>query len=45
MSLYGRGVARRLKGDARGADSDMQAATATKDDIAQAFEKFGTGGL
>ena len=41
FSLYGRGVAKRLQGDATGADADIAAAEQTSPDIAEDFERYG----
>jgi tetratricopeptide (TPR) repeat protein len=40
-ALFGRGVARRLKGDARGGDADIAAATSIKADIAGHMARLG----
>jgi tetratricopeptide (TPR) repeat protein len=40
-SLYGRGVARRKKGDVAGGDADIAAAKASKGDIADLFAQWG----
>lgn len=40
-SLYGRGVARRKKGDVAGGDADIAAAKAAKGDIADLFAQWG----
>jgi tetratricopeptide (TPR) repeat protein len=39
--LYGRGVARRRKGDTAGGDADIAAAKAAKADIADLFAQWG----
>jgi Flp pilus assembly protein TadD len=40
-SLYGRGMARQLKGDKAGADADIAAAKQISPDIAKEFERDG----
>ena len=40
-SLYGRGIAKRKKGDESGAESDMAAARAIKADISEEFRHYG----
>jgi tetratricopeptide (TPR) repeat protein len=40
-SLYGRGVARRKKGDVAGGDADIAAAKALNGDVADLFAKWG----
>jgi tetratricopeptide (TPR) repeat protein len=40
-SLYGRGLAKRAKGDAAGSAADIAAAKAAKADIAETFARFG----
>ena len=40
-ALYGRGVARRKKGDVAGGDADIAAAKASKGDIADLFAQWG----
>ena len=40
-ALFGRGVARRIKGDARGSDRDMAAAASIKPDIAEHMARLG----
>ncbi len=40
-ALFGRGVARRMKGDARGGDGDVAAATSIKPDIAEHMSRLG----
>jgi tetratricopeptide (TPR) repeat protein len=40
-TLYGRGLAKRGKGDATGAAADIAAAKAVKPDIAEVFARFG----
>jgi tetratricopeptide (TPR) repeat protein len=40
-SLYGRGVARRKKGDVAGGDADIAAAKAMKGDVADLYAKWG----
>ena len=41
FSLYGRGIAKRLRGDAAGANGDIAAAKQISPDIAEEFELFG----
>ena len=41
FSLYGRGLAKRRKGDVAGGEADMRAAKALKPDIAEKFEEMG----
>jgi tetratricopeptide (TPR) repeat protein len=40
-SLYGRGLAKRKRGDAAGGDADIAAARSAKADIAETFARFG----
>ena len=40
-ALFGRGMARRMKGDARGGDGDVAAATSIKPDIAEHMARLG----
>ena len=40
-SLYGRGMAKRKKGDTAGSQADLAAAKALRADIAEEFAKFG----
>jgi Flp pilus assembly protein TadD len=40
-SLYGRGMAKWLKGDKAGADADIAAAKQISHDIAEDFERYG----
>jgi len=40
-ALFGRGVARRMKGDARGGDADIAAATSIKPDIVEHMSRLG----
>ena len=41
FALYGRGIAKRRKGDTEGAEADMTAAKALEFDIAESYEKYG----
>lgn len=41
FALYGRGIAKRLKGDAAGAEADIAAAKALESDIADTYTKYG----
>jgi tetratricopeptide (TPR) repeat protein len=40
-SLYGRGLAKRKKGDATGGQADVAAAKALRPDVAEEFAKYG----
>jgi len=40
-ALYGRGIAKRRKGDASGGKADIEAARAVKADIAEVFDRYG----
>jgi tetratricopeptide (TPR) repeat protein len=40
-ALYGRGIAKRLRGDKAGADADIAAAEQISPDIAEDFERYG----
>jgi tetratricopeptide (TPR) repeat protein len=40
-ALFGRGLARRMKGDVRGGDGDIAAATSIKPDIAEHMSRLG----
>jgi tetratricopeptide (TPR) repeat protein len=40
-SLYGRGLAKRKKGDAAGGEADVAAAKALRPDVAEEFAKYG----
>jgi tetratricopeptide (TPR) repeat protein len=40
-SLFGRGIAKRRKGDAAGGDADVAAAKALKPDIVEEYSKYG----
>jgi tetratricopeptide (TPR) repeat protein len=44
VSLYGRGVARRAKGDVAGGDADITKATRDEPDIANIMRRLGVGG-
>ena len=44
FSLYGRGTAKRWKGDATGADADIAAAEHIRPGIAADFERYGLSG-
>ena len=44
FSLYGRGTAKRWKGDATGADADIAAAEQIRAGIAADFERYGLSG-
>jgi hypothetical protein len=41
MSLYGRGIAKRLKGDATGSDGDLEAALAIQPSVADEMAIYG----
>jgi len=41
FSLYGRGIAKGLKGDRAGADADIAAAKQISPDVATDFERYG----
>jgi tetratricopeptide (TPR) repeat protein len=44
-SLYGRGMAKWLKGDKVGADADIAAAKQISPDVAEDFERYGVSPL
>ncbi len=43
ISLYGRGVAKRRKGDVAGGDADIAAAKALRPDVADPLATWGVG--
>jgi len=45
FSLYGRGIAKGLKGDRSGADADIAAAKQISPDIAADFERYGVSAV